>query len=310
MAIDYSKLKMPTADTPIFGAAPLSMEQAAREAATQQARQAAASVTPEQARRPGEVVSQIVPRATQAISSARMQDRSSQFQQFEGTRQLQEAERQSEAREELFQRAIQIENENENNIRALSNMDSGMAAQLFYDNLKFKEDELGRTLMNDRQLADWAALKAKSQEDFANFEQISLNALDKKIQTVKVAYARIQQALEQQFQKDESLRDQELVKLLSTAKSALEKKAAQAQAKAANNISMWGAIGTGLGAVIGGVVGTVVLPGVGTTAGAMAGSALGGGAATLITSQTQGRPSISGKEDVYSRLRDRYNIRR
>jgi hypothetical protein len=306
MAIDFNKLEMPKADSPIFGgAAPqtpqLSLADATREAATARARTLAAQGAP---------ADQIIPQATQQISAGKMADRQAQFQTAQTQAQLAEQQRQMAEREDLFRRAVQVEEENDKNIAALSAMDSGISASLFYDNLKFREDEIGRTLFNERQLVDWAVLKSKNAEDFANYEQISMQALEKKQQTLRVAYLRIQDALDKEFKKDEQLRDQKLTRLLTTAKAELEKKQRAAEAKARNTSSMWQVGGQIVGTIAGAVLGAGTP--VGAAGGGFIGSAIGSGLGSIAgAGQGNKQNTVSGsdRDSVFSDLRKEYNIK-
>lgn len=333
MAIDYDKLNMPTKDTPIFSQRPatpsLNIDQATREAATQRMRSSLAGVTPTQAKQPGvaeSAIQQVVPQATAQVSQGRMEQRKVDFTQAQAQQSLAEQQRQGEAREELFRRAVQIEDENEQNIKALSSMDSGIAATLFYDNLKFREDELGRTTFNERQLADWAALKSKNQEEFASYEQTMYQALERRQQTLRVAYSRVKTALEQEYLKDEAVRDQELIRTLTIAKANLEKKQREAEARAANTVSLFSTIGNVVGTIVGGIIGGVAgaaagavggagigaAPGaaMGAAGGAAAGGALGKGLGTMAGSAVAGSPGVSdaSRDDTLRELRTKYGL--
>jgi hypothetical protein len=193
-----------------------------------------------------------------------------------------------------------------------------MSASLFYDNLKFREDEIGRTMFNERQLVDWAVLKAKNAEEFANYEQISLQALEKKQQTLRIAYLRIQDALDKEYKKEEQLRDQKLTRLLTVAEAELAKKQRAADAKARNVSSMWQVGGQIVGGFIGAAVGVAATVG---TAGAAAptiaatttaGMALGGGLGSVAgAGQGNKYNSIdqSEKDTIFSDLRKEYNLK-
>lgn len=153
---------------------------------------------------------------------------------------------------------------------------------LFDNQMTFRKDDLGRTLFNERQLADWAILKAKNSEELANYEQMVTQASQRRMTLLKAAEAKIRQELQQIEMKSEQELDQGLKQRLYLAKAKLEEKLRREKAEAASRAAMWQAGGTilGIGAAALGaaaVVGTggAALPIVLAAAGA--GGAVGGG---------------------------------
>jgi hypothetical protein len=303
MASIFDKANMPGRDQPIFGSAPASpapsFEKAAREQAVLQTRQAAATA-PLQASDEA-ILGQAIPGAVAQVSQARQADRGQAFEAEMAARRQSESERQLQSREELFKRAMAIEEETQNNIKALTAIDAQVANEIFHSNLQFKKDELGRTLFNERQLADWAATKSRNQEELANYEQMSYHALEMRQQCLRVAQNRIQQALTQEFQKEQQARDQELMTLLQEAKAKLAEKQRKAQADAANKIGLWGAIGK----ITGGLTGLLIAG----KEGAIAGASIGEGVGTIGAARGIDTEAVSrDRDEVFSPLRSRYNL--
>lgn len=150
--------------------------------------------------------------------------------------------------------------------------------KLLDSQLAFKKDELGRTVFNERQLADYAIMKAKSDEDFAAFEQQSTQASQKRMSMLKLAQQKVQQELDQRSRLSDSVADQNTKKNLAIAKQQLERKIADEKTKQRNRAMMFQAGGMLAGAAIG----TLIAPGAGTAAGA----SLGGGAGSIAAGAT------------------------
>lgn len=175
---------------------------------------------------------------------------------------------------------------NYNEARRLGNLDSSLKNELFDSNLKFRKDELGRTLFNDRQLLDYKLASAKSDEELRDYEQQIEQEYARKNQILQASHAKILQAMQNEFQKSEQEADQAHRKALVLAKNAIEEKIRRQQAKAANRAAAYSAAGSIIGGVGGAILGTFVAPGVGTMAGAAAGSQLGAGVGSVASSQT------------------------
>ena len=157
----------------------------------------------------------------------------------------------------------------------LSTLGNELKDKLLDQQLQFRQDERGRTFMNDRQLADWAKLNAKNNEEFKNYAQQAEQVSQRKIQTIEQAYKLITQQLDQELKKNESRKNDELVIKLRQQKQAIEKARQEEQAKQANKMAIW----NGVGAIAGGVAGGFFTQ---SPQGAMAGAKLGSGAATTL----------------------------
>ena len=161
----------------------------------------------------------------------------------------------------------------------LSQLDSQAKRKILDSNLSFKMDEAGRALLNTQQLVDWAAMNAKSDEDFQNKVQDIGQAYDRKIQMMQAAARKLKQLSSQGYTADKQKLDNETRKQLAEQAAAIEERLAREKARANNTMMTSQGIGTlvgmGVGAYFGG------------PAGASAGGAIGGGVGTVVGSQTK-----------------------
>ena len=104
---------------------------------------------------------------------------------------------------------------------------------------EFKKDELGRALLNTRQLSDWAILKAKNEEEYAEYEQMMTQALEKKQAITEQAFKVVSQELNQQWIAAEQAKDQAAMEQIAAIKAEIERKKAEAKKKAALNSQLW-----------------------------------------------------------------------
>lgn len=157
----------------------------------------------------------------------------------------------------------------------LSSKNRELKDALFDNEMKFQQDELGRTAWNERQLLDWKVTQAKSQQELAEYEQEVQQMHEKRTTLLKTAQAKIKQALANGFDENEQKLNNAQTIRLTEAKLALDKKIAQEKAeKAASNALLVGAF-TVLGTAVGAVVGF-------GAPGAMAGGAIGAGVGNMV----------------------------
>jgi hypothetical protein len=122
-------------------------------------------------------------------------------------------------------------------------------AEVFDNNLKFQQDELGRSSLNDRQLADYAVLTARNQEELANYEQQVAVAYERKQGIMKQAFAVLEQYEKQLFEAEQTEANQELQRRIALAKKKQADDLARLQNEGANRAAIWGAVST-VGAAI------------------------------------------------------------
>ena len=216
--------------------------------------------------------------------------------QKQGQQQMQQAGQQAlqqqgrEQRQAGFEQQLKLNEQQQNIANRLARIDSRYKNMLLDDQLSFRKDQANQTLLNQRQLADFALLKAKNKEEYAQYAQMSQQIHNRELQLMEAAQAKIDQALRQNYVKKGKPLDRALQKELAEKKRSLDAAIARKKQKAANNALMWNAGGQILGAAA--AVGAVALaaPTGGASLGAYAaaagaGSALGGGFGSLIGSK-------------------------
>jgi hypothetical protein len=171
--------------------------------------------------------------------------------------------------------------------RRLENLDSRLKQDIYDKQLQFKEDEIGNTMFDERQLLDYKIATAKDDNDLLAYEQQVEQASRKKQVMLDVALRRIKQELANDLQGETSSLSREQRIALGQKAQALQDKIRKEQNKSKNRAAMFQAGGQILGAVAGAVVGTVLFPGVGTAAGATAGAAIGSGAGAAVAGSTK-----------------------
>lgn len=228
----------------------------------------------------------IAPAAQQTAAAAAAQTGSQQVEQAKQMvqqagqlGQLQLGEQQMAAQQKIAQAQQAARQQEITSSERLGRLDLSAKKELYDSEIQFKKDEAGRTLFNERQLADYAARNARSEEEYKNYEQESELLHRRKLQAMETAYAVIEEDLRQKWLVAESARDQASQKRIMEIRAEIEKQKAKARARAANRASMWQSggmiVGAGVGAVFGG------------PAGAAAGAQIGGAAGGMAESQTR-----------------------
>ena len=164
--------------------------------------------------------------------------------------------------------------------QALTALGASTKQQLFDSTIAFEQDELGRTVFNERQLLDYAATHAKDVESLQDYEQAISQMSERRMRLLQVAQQKIQQELTQAYQAEQSALNQESQLALGRMKAAIDEKIKKEKADAANRAGIWSAVGgiAAAGAVL------VATGGTGIAAAGLAysaGSALGGAASTM-----------------------------
>jgi hypothetical protein len=182
----------------------------------------------------------------------------------------------------LQARQLDLAKQARKNTELLNNLDSELKSRLLDDQFQFQQDELGRTLFNERQLMDYKIQTAKSDLEMQDFEDKMRQASQRKLQLLQSAQARLDQELKQGFQRGQQRLDQEMQTRLAQAKRDLEEKIRKERAKQANRASMFSA-----GGAIAGALGAAAIIGTGggaapLIAGMAGGSSLGSGLGSII----------------------------
>lgn len=190
-------------------------------------------------------------------------------------RQLTDAKRRTgQMREAMGQqkKAFTLGQENE---RKLAGLDASVRQELFDNSMQFMKDKAGQSYLNERQLLDWYATKARDENEMAELTQAMQQQYQRKAAMMKAVLAKIQQAEAQAYATDKSAIDKDTQRYIAQAKANARRKASEAANKAKNTQAMIGAlstIGMGVGAAAGGPLGAMV----GGVAGAGIGTVLGG----------------------------------
>lgn len=134
---------------------------------------------------------------------------------------------------EIQQRKAELNQQHLQNEVKLTALNSVAAQRVYQEQIKFAKDEMGRTILNEAQLADWAVMNAKNAEQLKNYEQEISQALEKKRVLIEFASQKIIQSMEQEFQRADQEKQQQLqidmMEFKKAAAAAREK--AQAEAK-------------------------------------------------------------------------------
>ena len=178
--------------------------------------------------------------------------------------------------QELFTRSQALSQKNRYLENELARISQSAKDKLLDQQLSFKRDELGRTVWNERQLADYKIATAKDEEDFRNYQQEASNLSERRMKMLTMAQKKLEQILEQGYISNNQKLDQaSRLKIVETV-AALKRKQARESARQSSNMAMWAGAGTVVGAVggamiagpAGAAVGAQIGQGVGTAAGA------------------------------------------
>lgn len=244
--------------------------------------QAARDIQLQQAVAKAPVGAAIAPTAQQTAGAAVAQtgqqqvERAQQSVSQEGqVGQAQLQEQQLGAQQQISQQERAARQQQIDSAERLGRLDMAAKKEVYDNQMKFEKDEAGRTLFNERQLADYLAKNAQSEEELKNYVQQAEQLNRRKLQVMETAYNIIMEDLRQKAELAEQAGDQQAKLQIAKAKDAATKQMQKKQAEAANRSTMFGSIGTVVGTVAGAVIG-------GPT-GAMIGGQMGGAIGTGIS---------------------------
>lgn len=221
----------------------------------------------------GAAGAEAVQQQAQAVQKAQQ----TQMQLQEGQVREQQAQAALGQREVLNQRRAALNTSLRKAEDTLTKLGMTTKQDLFDSSLRFEQDELGRTVFNERQLLDYAVTHAKDVEAMQNYEQTISQMSERRMRLMQVAQQKIEQELKNAYSAEQSALNQEAKLALSRAAAAAKEKRAKESANAQNRASMWSA----LGGVAGAAVGAVIAGPAGATLGYTAGSGIGGIASTV-----------------------------
>jgi len=235
-------------------------------------------LTPEQAAQPR--LAQAVG-AQQAAAAAQIQTQAQQKTQQQAITAGQQAitNEKIKKQQELFTRSQALSQKGRYLENELARISQSAKDKLLDQQLSFKRDELGRTVWNERQLADYKIATAKDDEDFRNYQQEVTNLSERRMKMLLVAQKKLEQILEQGYLSTNQKLDQASRLKIAETLEELKRKQAREAARQANTMGMW----AGGGAILGAAAGSLV-PG-GGAIGAAVGAQIGQGVGTAVGSQ-------------------------
>lgn len=185
--------------------------------------------------------------------------------------QLQIGEQQLQAQQQIAQAQQAARQEDLSMAERLARLDLNAKKELYDNEMQFRKDEAGRTLFNERQMADYAKQNALSDEQYRNWSQQAEQLNRRKLQAMETAFRVVEEDLKQQWQAAEQQKDFAKTREIAAIRKELQERMARERARAANNAAMWQAGGVIAGAAVGSIAGPV-----GAMVGAQVGGALGG----------------------------------
>ena len=235
-------------------------------------------LTPEQAAQPR--LAQAVG-AQQAAAAAQIQTQAQQKIQQQAITAGQQAitNEKIKKQQELFTRSQALSQKGRYLENELARISQSAKDKLLDQQLSFKRDELGRTVWNERQLADYKIATAKDDEDFRNYQQEATNLSERRMKMLLIAQKKLEQILEQGYLSTNQKLDQASRLKIAENLAELKRKQAREAARQANTMAMW----SGGGAILGAAAGALV-PG-GGAIGAAVGAQIGQGVGTAVGSQ-------------------------
>lgn len=217
---------------------------------------------------PGPMTQTQVAQAAGQMAQAAGQQQVSQAQQMmktaEQAAQLGMGERQATAREQVTAARETAQKQELDQMARLAKIDQDASNELFQKELQIQKDNNGRNLYSARQLADYALLSANNKEAFQNWEQKARQYSDRNLKMLQVMESRIRESLESGYLDKKQKLNQAQKQELATIQKDLQDRIAKANAKK-NNINM---MAQGLSTAMTVAGSALVLSGVGTPVGA------------------------------------------
>lgn len=170
-----------------------------------------------------------------------------------------------------------LESQKLDNVQKFANLSEAAKKEMFDSRMQFQKDENGREFLNERQLADYAKLTAKSADEFKNYAQQAEQAHTMQLQALETINKRLEMAMKNEASRKEEGLDMLNTREIAQMKSEVEARIQRENARAANRQSAWQAGGT----IVGGVIGIL-----GGPAGVAAGASIGGAAGGAVGSAT------------------------
>ena len=141
-------------------------------------------------------------------------------------------------RQEGFEQKIELSQRQRKFANQLSKLDIDMKNKLLDAQLEFKKDQAGQTLLNERQMLDYAIKNAKSQEQFKDWAQSMEQATRRKLQIMETANRKLEIALKRGYTENKKKLDRESYMRIREAKEAIERKIRDEKNRAKNRFRL------------------------------------------------------------------------
>lgn len=248
-----------------------------------QLQQAIGGMTPEQAAAGPRVAQTIGAQQAHQAAQIQLQQQQTAQQRAVSAGQQTIAQDKMQKQKELFTRSQALSQKGRYLESELARISQNAKDKLLDQQLTFKRDELGRTLWNERQLADYKLSTAKNEEEFREYEQQVTQLYDRKLKMMEMAQRKLEQVLEQGYYKGKQKLDQASRLRITQYVAEMKRKQAREQAKARGAMAMFSGGGSLLGAAAG--IAVVAATGGGALAAyataASLGATVGGGVGTI-----------------------------
>jgi len=222
-----------------------------KDAAEIQLRRAVSQYKPQQGATAGQAAQQL------AAGSAAQQgqigrEAQAQTAQMAQTAQGQELARQGQAQQQaLAGQQLSGQQQAEKLRQSIYDLGQDAADQELESRTNFMKQKGEQKYLSDSNYAVFAALSAKSQEEFQDYAQASQQAHERNMQMLQAAYAVKIQELENQFNKAEGKKKQDLQREIGVMQNNAAAAQGRARNRAAKNQAVWQAAGSIVGAGIG-----------------------------------------------------------
>jgi hypothetical protein len=170
----------------------------------------------------------------------------------------------------LAEQQSQLRSQEMSNLDRFANISEKAKQDLYDKQMQFQKDEAGRTLFNETQLLDYAAVNARNQEEFKNYQQQAEQMSENKLKMMELAFDKVKQDLDLKYQEAKQAGDNETQAKIIQMQNDMKQQIQNEQNERAQEKAKRGAIGGIVGGVFGGIAGG---PG-GAAAGASAGSSV------------------------------------
>lgn len=276
-----------------------------------QGQQAARDIQLQQAvkqSKPGAAINSTAQQAGAAMQQAAGQQQVDQAtQNLKQGAQLQDSalkEQQQVAGQQAFSGQQGLEQQKQDQVSRFADLSQQAKKELFDDQIQFARDQSGQAILNERQLADYARMKAQSNEDFKDYAQKSDQLTKRKLAMSQAIQQKLEQGMKQtqaelgqiqdqisqgkmsgdqmatarKLASDKAAKLEELQQQSNDYLAHIQDETSKAQSNMAQNVALFTIAGSATGAGAAVLTGQPELIPAGISAGGSGGAALGAGA--------------------------------